>query len=90
MIWWFAILFTDYTTACLRYKCGSGTEFGLLEVYGSGDYKTSYTIQVKRSSNTERRISVKPHRERGLSCELHYACHYDWVTGSERDKTAGE
>ena len=46
MIWRFAILFTDYTTACLRYKCGSGTEFGLLEVYGSGDYKTSCTRQT--------------------------------------------
>ena len=33
---------------------------------------------------------MKPHRERGGSVVSYTACHYDWVTGSERDKTGGE
>ena len=54
MIWRFAILFTDYNTACIQYKCGSGTEFvDYLKFMGVEIIKTSYTIQVKRSSNTE-------------------------------------
>ena len=54
MIWWFAILFNDYSTACLRYKCGSGTEFvDYLKFMGVEIIKTSYTRQVKRSSIRE-------------------------------------